>query len=1765
MTQSPEVAGGAGFDYEGAVAAVYLAGLLAEGTAPGVDGRRVVRVALQQAGFAQPLDDLVVESEGVGAERSTLSLQVKRELVLSAAPSNKDFRSIVAESWRTLQKPTFRPGVDRLGAATSVITDKRKRDAEAVFQLARDAPTLADWEQRAAKASNARGKVIGAFRSQLERSGEAVSESDLHRLLAHFTIVRLDVLDCGSADCVHALNALRGCLAPEEADRASALWDTLRVLARSLTASAGAIDRPTLVNRLRGMYRLAGARSAAGDIQTLVREARLGLDGIARTVGDTYVERTALIEQVEQAIRRNRFVQITGLPGSGKSALLRQLVERRLAEGPVIFLKADRLAGPTWAHHATAWGLATRDIAPLLIELAAVGHDVLFVDGLDRVEHGQHHVILDLLHEMLRSKALANWRVVTTLRNNEIESVQAWLPPELLRGGLLASVEVGPFDDAECQQLAGAQPYLMQMLFADGPAQEIARRPFFAKILAGRASGVAAGSDCGARSEVQLMDAWWRDAGVGQSTRLGSTRCLALRELARRAAADRGRHFGLEDLSDGARDVLLEEGVIRLDETQLRGMFAHDVFFEWSFAKHLLAAGDDWLRELTMAGEAPMLARAVELHSQATLKDSHRWVRYLVQAETGDVRSQWTRSWLLGPFCAADFSANEPRYSAALFDVARPERLQRLVVWFQAEKTQPNERILHGPRNGFSDRQAVEWAYELAWTADVATWVRFCAWLLDHVHRLPEAVVPDTIAVFEVWMTSSGVDPNSMSIRILKQARTWLDELEDATHSHPLQSAHGRWTELSRDLHRNVETRLRGLLLRASAMPGDIVGGYLQRLHGSRALLVEAIRQLWMSSPSLGGSHAKALVDLSLEALIDELPKTQRSRMRGRGYFPLEDTGILDHHGFHYEFEGGWFSPASPLREPFPSLFGKAPEEALRLVRSVSNHAMAAWRQSRGSSFSHSGTPVPLTLRYPWGSATYWGDGAVYAWFRGFGPSVVTSGLMALESWALNEIAGGRNVDSVVEDVVRGHEGCAVLGIAVALMLHTGQVSAVTLPLVTSQRIWDWDISRCAGDAQSHWNLMGLDVHDAKHGQAVRNGNALPIRRLDVRALVCRFVLSADPQIAAAARAAIARFPQDLPYETQEQSQDGDAVARLREQALMWADLGDAANYHEEPSPDGTSTWVVYRPRHRPSEHLREAVARVKERGNWNGRVGWVLQSIESSESIASVQLADLRAAVGLCRTLDAGALLSSPHAQLRAEDLQRSYLAGVASLILVSEQPIVPEDLAWAADTVLCAATVNDDVPSRYRDVKVIDHPCRLAVPGLGGMLRRGLRASEAQETLLRLGGARRQDVSVMALSEALRSWATEPRLAVVALNLALRLSAVPRRAWSYAGDGVNSAQYQAHSHGSVELALLELAAPTPPRITVRVPSAWIAPADVGDELDDDEWAATPIHGWKPGDVLRWDVLGPLLDVLPLEHVTQDAHFREPILCLLEDLVVWTLDELQPPWRTKDTEDERNPALSLGDWMPRLFRVVARVVVLLEPAEARRRFVQRLVDLRDGAALVVLAHFASALACYGVMDASVIHEEVVAVLRDVAARTVASREAQRLRWDPRALGYELMRLLPALLFVEVDRAPESMRFANGDWRDVRVVLPVVDRIVRELGCVPDVARHFLTLCERAEAHYPADELTAQVLHVFRPACTVPAHWRGTDVPRRLGNLIGRVADLNRPLSESLAQDMLRVLDALIDVGDRRSAALQRSEIFKDVRRCAPSKPASER
>ncbi len=1057
--QSPELAGGAGFTFEDAVSALFLSALLGEGYAPGVENRTVCRVALQQRNFGEPLDDVIVDFRDTNGELARLSLQVKRSLTISAAKTNTDFREVIRDSWATYQKANFRKGIDRYGAGVGEIAKDKARSLISLCELARESITVSHFEARFAKGGNASAALKAVKKDVVtllaHAKGSACSEVEAHEFLSHFVLVEFDFLHTGASDPPEVMTRLRDCLAADQADQAPLLWATLRQMVRESAGKSGEFDRPRLVRELSRIVCLRVAPSLRSDLEKLTALTRSWVADIQNDVGGIHLDRTALSAKLAKSLEGFLFIQIRGLPGSGKSVLLRQRVEADMERGPVLFLKSDRLEGKGWASFAITNGLSSAPLTSLLVELGATGSGTLFIDGIDRIEKDHQPIVLDVLRAILGSSLLSDWKIVVSLRDTGIEPLRNWLG-DLLNTVSIATVEVDELNDDEAEVLANAKPQLRALLFGPTQVREIVRRPFFAKILNQSFGTENSGSPFEPQSEVDLIGNWWVRGGYNAVGRNAIERQRAIIEVGAIRARQLSQPISLGQLSTptiSLIDQLVADGILQHVREGLTVRFSHDIFFEWSFFHVLSERGEKWPEEIRECGEPPAIARVVELTSQWEYREGKNWADTLRLAATSKMRSQWTRAWLLGPLAASTFEKDKAQFA----DVVMADEfrfLKKALVWFQAEKTTPNPNILAGE---LPQDQRLRIADILGGPSDFAAWRRLIDFLLARTNTIPVTLYPDIVSVFEVWQNALAGVKNPISRALVTQCASWLREIDKlGTTKTPTEAS--RWKPL-KELG-DFRQSLSSLIFRSAATMPELAEEYLKRVIASERLRDNKFKEIVDFSPILAGTHPQLLVNLTLKHLKGELPDDQVVRERNEMQQAAErrkkalakpeserthnDELIIasgfSRFGFSRFSYHDWdkltidrdyqnFWPPSPLREPFHSLFKTSPEQAIRLFNDLCNHAVMAWRQLHRHLHESPGTPLPLEIHFPWGTQQFWGGDREYLWHRAMWvPKALACGFMALEEWCFAELERGRPVDELIHQVVQGNKSIAILG-----------------------------------------------------------------------------------------------------------------------------------------------------------------------------------------------------------------------------------------------------------------------------------------------------------------------------------------------------------------------------------------------------------------------------------------------------------------------------------------------------------------------------------------------------------------------------------------------------------------------------------------------------------------------------------------------------------------------------------------------------------------
>jgi hypothetical protein len=1782
---SSELTGGAGFTFEDAVAAYYLAALLTGTTAAGVPPRVVQRVALQQASFGEPLDDLIVDAVSTSDNSiSRLSLQVKRALTISGAASNTDFREIIQRCWATLQKADFRSDVDRVGAVVGTVADESFRVFTTVCEWARASQTTATFMQR----FGAGGNASQAHRDVLELVGTLalggsgnLSDDALYRLLRHLVLIKLDLLHEGAATDAEVVVSLQRALVASQTARAADLWRQLRQLARDGAGCSEEFTRGSVLQRLTGDLRFVGSPAFTSDLGLLREMTQQWLVQQANDIGGTHIDRSSLRAELAAEMVRHRLTLIKGLPGTGKTVLLRDVVAPSATDGATLFLAANRLSGRSWAEFARAVGLSSAAIEPLLVEIAASGHAVVFIDGLDRIAPEQRAVVTDLLGQLLSSPVLARWRIVATARDAGIEPLRNWLPSELLAHGGVGYVDVQNLADDEAAALSRALPALRPLLLGgDERVRSLARRPFFAAVLARGFSNATYPVDFAPRSEVDLIEAWWTRGGYDAPAPQTLARQRALIELARESASDLGRNLRLGSLSPAAQEtfpVLEQDGLVQQVRRGHTAQFAHDIFFEWSFFHWLVERSDAWVAALNQAGEPPALARVVELLSQATYPDAVAWQRNLQVLQGAPVRPQWLRAWLLAPIFSPRFTDQVDVYTSIL--AADDHRLlAKVLVWMQAEKTVPNPFVLSG-QLGAPDLEPsarIRLADALGWPSDLVSWSRLLHWALDGVATFPDGCLADLVTLFQTWQVAYADFPNPVSERLVQQCAMWLHAIEDehqATHRRHLVGNPDPATQVRTPTE--LETELRALVLRAARAYPAVVSAYLLKIAQFERFDESAFHEVMSFAPLLAETHAELLAQVARTNFLKELPDDKAVRWRreamdhGRRRAEIlaipEDqrtrhhelalaSPVLPHSFSYHDWEGlsigadhrGYF-PASPLREPFHSLLRNAPTVGLALVRDLTNHAITAWRQLHRH-IPQSGTPLPLVLEFPWGRQDFWGTAREYTWFRGHGaPRAVECALMALERWALDELKAGKPTRDVLHQLLQGHSSIGVLGIAVLVALQANDVSPVTFPLVISQRLWRADLQRYVKESEFRSAAMiGFDQtkSDAAHRKAVADAGALEVRRLEIRALVTLFALTPDETLRTALRAALERFPDELGFEYEEEAANADHVADLRRTAELWSEWGRTENYVAAPIPgrDDVVGIELRSPRHSDPE-VQAAQQRHLQMSQELGLWQWVAKCFETNTWATgfSVDEAVVRA------NAIAGALVAGTSAFSPGNGIAHGAIAGTAAAICC-----FTDNAAHRAWTDRILATYRDEAEPQEPDVfskSIIPwHPKIFVARALAARVRDDRAEARDRGDLYQLVVHPLEIVSLSAVKGIASCWDRDPHFAWCGLNLGLRMARFARSSAPEDYDPVRLQQAeQARRAQILAAALAEYQARDQFPEWVRPMSAWTQAPAVRSRrvLHEDGWR-------RSDDIWIGDYAAKVLLEVPVSKVMSSAA-RDRYVKALEVFVMWTLDALHPTWRTERRHRREREDVDLIEWEHELGRILAVVAAHMPASEMQAKLLMPIADQPDDVCMSILASFTNMLSCISILDALRIEESALVLLDTCLERTLQHNDFRRTGYrDGRIGGFDLPVLIKSLLFVAVERADGAARFANGRWEDLPIVLPLVDKLICRIGWVPFVAQQFITLCERAASNYPVETFADQILAQMVEG-RLPAGWKATSMPAGIAGLVQAHADRQHPLPAELASKLLRILDALVDLGDRRSAALQQSEAFRGV------------
>ena len=404
---------GAGFELEDLVSAWQLVKALSGEPAPGIE-RDVTSVQAQVVALGWYVDDLLLSAETDG-EKRCLAISVKGNMQVTASGLPADFVTQVWKQWHDRDGP-FNRAVDGL----ALVTIGTHKTFDPTW---REVKKACDGKNTTLTINRIRGNTNQSrIFNSVKIPGKASDEETI-KLIRCLHVLPTDLQSPHSENETQIIASCRRILTSGCIEEAQNLWKEIINFAKNVRLNEGTITIQELLSNLRKRFNLHHHPDFENDWNTLGNITADHKARIETKLPSGYqVERAAEKSSLQIAIEDNQLTVVFGESGTGKSALVKSVLDNVYQSWNQVWFGPDELM--------TALSAARRGILPLRHELSRILNatmkpkNVLVIDAAERIKLSEFVVIRQLLYTILSSdnkQTKDEWRVVI------ITQTQNWL------------------------------------------------------------------------------------------------------------------------------------------------------------------------------------------------------------------------------------------------------------------------------------------------------------------------------------------------------------------------------------------------------------------------------------------------------------------------------------------------------------------------------------------------------------------------------------------------------------------------------------------------------------------------------------------------------------------------------------------------------------------------------------------------------------------------------------------------------------------------------------------------------------------------------------------------------------------------------------------------------------------------------------------------------------------------------------------------------------------------------------------------------------------------------------------------------------------------------------------------------------------------------------------------------------------------------------------------------------------------------------------
>ena len=1045
--------GGIGNNFEIALHTTYFISFILGSHIPGIEDGRIREFRQQSGSLGYQTDDLLLKCDRrTGSSR--VLIQAKHLITITG--TNPMFQKVIKDAWKDFRNTSlFNPATDKIFLVSAAWPVSVKTHLVQLLEWAKSKDSTADFDNEVCRI-NAKKQYYDHFSTVIRSEEPAAKAEDLHAFFRCFEILEYDLDKEASIIKANMLSLLELSKQPGS-ESAENIWNEVFQKMAAKNASGGLTLEATLSD-YKAKLHPAHLRDIQKELRRLSEESMHILKIQSDYIGTKHLPREELIATGLEKLSNGQILLITGDPGTGKSALSKNLLEllQRDQNGYIIAIKADELGSGQlrkWFRES-GFQFAISEIFSLF---PLQPNSIIYIDAFEKLLEGADTAFIQLLDAL---SSMPNVKLVISCRKSLLSTLHLRFFTEVTYDELYIPL----LSDEELSQIASALPMLTTAI--DNPEiRKLVRIPKYLDFIYKAAN--SGFTDYSLMNEADLQARLWEAIVENKIEEMKGGLPQRRRETFIKVAVSRSRKMqpftGLENADPEAVEKLLKDNVIIQAKNQPHYSPSHDVLEDWALIKYvdqLFEQNPDDEELFKALGTAPAMRRAYRLWIADAIgqRSEGKIASFTRSLSNTNIQNYWRHACLIAvlnsPYCDRFVTENQTVLLAndwkLFFEVTQVMRTTG-----RARMEYEGKPILIPTGYG---------------------WVPVLGIMNQRLHQINPVHYPKMLAIVAEWSTIVEIT-EMLPEGIQKAGNIMLFLFEHYVIKTDRQYGKERW------------------------MDANII--MLYKLAGG----IVPILQTWLEALAEGKEHTEkvstilvkyrdqfiriALSGFPSKQLAKHLPDPLLKLARSRWYLRPKSADIPDQTGivaflienyddYSLEIEGKFglyndlrldYSNPSALGTPTLWLLKFHPKKMVDFIIELINHSTDHYAKSK---FSKRDEVISIHLEIPDGPiVTQIGSDALWLLYRGSGtpmPYLLQSVMMALEKYLYELASEGKDQELLLACMWKLYRQSTSVATTAVISSIVQAFPATTenllLPLVGHRAIFNWEATRYSNDFQ---------------------------------------------------------------------------------------------------------------------------------------------------------------------------------------------------------------------------------------------------------------------------------------------------------------------------------------------------------------------------------------------------------------------------------------------------------------------------------------------------------------------------------------------------------------------------------------------------------------------------------------------------------------------------------------------------------------------------